>query len=374
MIRHRDIEQLQKLSQAPGNTLTVYLDVDQSKPANRKRGFETQLKDMLKQLIAQHPGDEELLATAQEVEDIVKRVEPTGKTLVLFRHRRLGFTFRNVLRLSLPPAVFWTRGAMLRPLVEALDDYERYAVVLVDSQRARLFTVFLGEVEEHKDLVSFIPPRPDAPSSDKLRSQSRMERHHDESVSAHVKTVARELSRLVDELEVDRLVLGGNNEVANAVARSLPKRLQGRLVEILPLPFGASYEEILQRTAEVQERLERVAELELVRELLREVRKGGRAVAGLPATLDAVNSKPVWKLVYIRGLSVEGQECRECGGLFTMAEEKCPQCGNTLHHVKTLVDRLSHRVIEAGGSVEVVSGPAAETLRQVGDIAAILRG
>jgi peptide subunit release factor 1 (eRF1) len=82
----------------------------------------------------------------------------------------------------------------------------------------------------------------------------------------------------------------------------------------------------------------------------------------------------VWKLVYVRGLSVEGQECGECGGLFTMAEEKCPQCGNTLHHVKAFVDRLSHRVIEAGGSVEVVSGPAAETLRQVGDIAAILRG
>lgn len=374
MIRHRDIEQLQKLSQAPGNTLTVYLDVDQSKPANRKRGFETQLKDMLKQLINQHPGDEELALTAQEVEDIVKRVEPTGKTLVLFRHRRLGFTFRNVLKLSLPPAAFWTRGAMLRPLVEALDEHERYAVVLVDSQRARLFTVFLGEIEEHKDLISFIPPRPDSPSSDKLRSQSRMERHHDESVAAHVKTVAKELSRLVDELEVDRLVLGGNNEVANALARSLPKRLQGRLVEILPLPIGASHEEILQRTAEVQERLERVAELELVRDLLREVRKGGRAVAGLPATLDAVNSKPVWKLVYVRGLSMEGQECAECGGLFTMAEEKCPQCGNTLHHVKTLVDRLSHRVIEAGGSVEVVSGPAAETLRQVGDIAAILRG
>ncbi|MCX7894695.1 MAG: Vms1/Ankzf1 family peptidyl-tRNA hydrolase [Thermoanaerobaculum sp.] len=374
MIRHRDIEQLQRLSQAPGNTLTVYLDVDQAKPANRKRGFETQLKDLLKQLIAQHPGDEELMATAQEVEDIVKRVEPNGKTLVLFRHRRLGFTFRNVLKLSLPPAAYWGRGAVLRPLVEVLDEHERYAVVLVDSQRARLCTVWLGEIEEHKDMIAFVPPRPDSPSSDKLRSQSRMERHHDESVSAHVKTVARELSRLVDELEVDRLVLGGNGEVANALARALPKRLQGRLVEILPIPVSASHEEILQRTKEVQERLERVAELEVVRDLLREVRKGGRAVAGLPATLDAVNAKPIWKLVYVGGLSLEGQECSQCHGLFTMAEERCPQCGNTLHAVDKLLDRLSQKVLEGGGTVEVVRGPAAETLRQVGDIAAILRG
>jgi len=374
MIRHKDIEQLQQLSQAPGNTLTVYLDVDQTKPANRKRGFETHLKDMLKQLMAQYPGDEELARTCSEVEDIIKRVEPNGKTLVLFRHRRLGFTFRHVLRLALPSAVYWTHGAVLRPLVEALDEYERYAVVLLDSQKARLFTVFLGELEEHKDFVAFAPPRPETPPADKIRSQSRLERHHDEVVASHVKNVAKELTRLVDELEVDRLVLGGNSELANALARALPKRLQGRLVEILPIPVNASHEEILQRTAEVQERLERVAELEVVRDLLREVRKGGKGVAALPAVLDAVNQKRVWKLVYVRGLALEGQECNQCNGLFTLAEEKCPHCGNTLHVVKDLVDRVSHKVLDAGGSVEVVSGPAGETLRQVGDIAAFVRG
>jgi hypothetical protein len=49
MIRHRDVEQLQQLSQAPGQTLTVYLDVDQTNAANRRRQFETRLKDLLKQ-------------------------------------------------------------------------------------------------------------------------------------------------------------------------------------------------------------------------------------------------------------------------------------------------------------------------------------
>jgi peptide subunit release factor 1 (eRF1) len=154
----------------------------------------------------------------------------------------------------------------------------------------------------------------------------------------------------------------------------LPKRLQGRLVEVLPIPVTASHEEILRRTAEVQERLERVAELEVVRDLLREVRKGGKGVAGLPATLEAVNEKRVWKLVYLRGAQFEGQECSACHGLFTPAEESCPHCGNTLHPVKDFINRISHRVLDAGGSVEVVSGPAAEALTQVADIAALLRG
>ena len=111
MIRHRDVEQLQQLSQAPGKTLTVYLDVDQTNPANRKRQFETHLKDLLKQLRASHPDDEELAQACGEVEEITKRIEPTGRTLVLARHRKLGVTFRKVIRIGLPSFAYWSNYA-----------------------------------------------------------------------------------------------------------------------------------------------------------------------------------------------------------------------------------------------------------------------
>src|SRR5512137_2769083 len=101
MIRHRDIEQLQLLSQAPGRTLTLYLDVDQTNPANRKRQFETRLHDLLRQLRASDPDDTDLPNAAAEVAEIVKRIEPSGKTLVLARHPSLGVTFRKLLHLPL---------------------------------------------------------------------------------------------------------------------------------------------------------------------------------------------------------------------------------------------------------------------------------
>jgi peptide chain release factor subunit 1 len=373
MIRHRDIEQLQELSQAPGKTLTLYLDVDQTNAANRRRQFETHLKDLLRQLRAANPDDEELVAVIPEVEDIVKRVEPTGRTLVLARHRGLGVTFRKVLRIPLPSGAYWGVGAFLRPLVEALDEHERFGIVIVDQKRARLATVFLGEVEEHRDLISAVPPRPDAPTSDKLRSQPRMERRHDESVSNHVRMVASEMARILDQLEVDRLIIAGSVEVASELARQLPKRLRGKLVELLPLPVTASTEEILARTAEVQARLERAEELQVVRDLLKEVRKGGRAVAGLSATLDAVNQGRVWKLVYLHGLKLEGGSCADCQVLVPPADQRCPLCGKAVAREEHLVDRMSRAVLERGGHVEMVDGPAAEALRQVAEVAAILR-
>jgi peptide chain release factor subunit 1 len=372
MIRHRDVEQLQQLSQAPGKTLTLYLDVDQTNPANRKRQFETHLKDLLKQLRAAHPDDEELVLACGEVEVIAKTIEPNGRTLVLARHRRLGVTFRKVIRIGLPSFTYWSHGAFLRPLIEALDEHERFGIVLVDQKRARLFTVLLGDIEEHKDLIAQIPPRPDAPSADKLRSQSRMERHHDQSVSGHVRVVANEIARLMDHLEVDRLILGGNVAVASELARALPKRLRGRLVEVLPIPVTATLDDILARTSEVQTRLERVEELEVVRDLLKEVRKGGRAVAGLSATLEAINEGRVWKLVYLHGLSVGGGVCQNCNLLFDPADERCAVCGNEVEQEPHMVDRMARAVLEHGGHVEMVDGPAAEALRSVADVAAIM--
>jgi peptide chain release factor subunit 1 len=372
MIRHRDIEQLQELSQAPGKTLTLYLDVDQTNSANRRRQFETQLKEMLRQLRASNPNDDELVEATTEVEDIVKRVQPSGKTLVLARHRGLGVTFRTLVKIALPPGAHWGNGAYLRPLLEALDEHERYGIVLVDQKRARLLTVFFGEVEEHKDLFSDIPPRPEAPSSDRQRSQPRMERRHDESVSSHVRMVANELGRLLDQFEVDRLVIGGTVSAASELARVLPKRLRGRLVEVLPIPIAASPEDILARTSEVQMRLERAEELEIVRDLLKEFRKGGRAVAGLPATLEAVNQGRVWKLVYLQDLQLEGGSCPKCNVLVNAADERCPLCGQKVREEEHLINVMSHAVLDRGGHVEVVKGPAAEALRQVAEVAAIL--
>ncbi len=372
MIRHRDVDQLQQLSQAPGKTLTVYLDVDQTNPANRKRQFETRLKDMLRQLRGEHPDDEQLAATSEEVEDILKRIDPTGKTLVLVRHRQLGVTFRKPVKVALSPGAFWGSGAFMRPLLEALDEHERFGIVLADRKRARLFTVFMGDIEEHKDLISELGPRPDSPSQDKQLSQPRMARHHDEAVTSHLKRVATEIGRVLEQLEVDRLIIGGSVAAASELARLLPKRSRGRLVEVLPIPVTATNEEILARAGEVQARLERAEELEIVRDLLKEVRKGGRAVAGLGPTLGALNEGRVWKLVYLQGLHIEGGYCESCNMLFDPADERCPLCGKALEREPRMLDRMSKAVLDQGGHVEPVDGPAAEALRQVAEVAAFL--
>jgi hypothetical protein len=187
-----------------------------------------------------------------------------------------------------------------------------------------------------------------------------------------VKFVAREFGKLMEQLEVDRLIVGGNVGVASELARALPKRLRGRLVEVLPIPVTASPDDILARASDVQIRLERAEELEVVREILKEVRKGGRAVAGLSATVEAINEGRVWKLVYLQGLKLDGGVCNTCNMLFDPADDRCPVCSKKVEREPHMVDRMARTVLERGGHVEIVDGPGAEALRAVAEVAALM--
>src|SRR5664280_369528 len=129
---------------------------------------------------------------------------------------------------------------------------------------------------------------------------------------------------------------------------------------------------ILTRAGEVQMRLERAEELEIVRDLLKEVRKNGRAVAGLAATLEAINEGRVWKLVYLQGAALEGGVCNGCNMLFDPADEVCAVCGKKVESEPHMVDRMARAVLEHGGHVEMVDGPAAEALRAVAEVAALM--
>ena len=56
-----------------------------------------------------------------------------------------------MLPVSLPTEARYRPDPYLRPLLETLDEHERHGVVLLDRQQARLFSVFLGEIEEHRE-------------------------------------------------------------------------------------------------------------------------------------------------------------------------------------------------------------------------------
>ena len=367
------LSSLHTLTQQKTNTLTMYLDIDQNKQVNRKRGFVVQAEALLKGLKAQHGRSARLDTAAKTAIGLVRKLRPKGKAALVVVHPETKLKEIQQIDLPFTASAYWRRGAFLRPIVEAMDEHERYGVVLTDTKRARLFTVFMGELTEHEHLFSETSQRTRSLGADQMRSQKRRDRRYEEEVASHVKKVIDGIHDLALHSPFDRLIVAGTPKATSQLIRLLPKRLRGKLVETVGMSVGASQKEVLKKTLAVQRKMEREQESVLVEGVLAELHDGGKAVGGFASVLDAVNQGRVWKLFYAKGLKKVGGECLDCGAYAPDPTGPCTYCGGDVQRLAQCVDRLSQSVMEMGGRVEVVDGPAAEHLKPRDSIAALLR-
>jgi peptide subunit release factor 1 (eRF1) len=367
------LSRLHTLTQEEGSTLTLYLDIDQNKQANRKRGWLVQAEALLKSLKAEHGADRKLADASRRAVDLLRRVKPSGLSALVVVHLPSRTAEVHQLKVPMAASAYWRQGAFLRPVVEAMDEHERYGVVLTSTQRARLFTVSMGEIAEHEDLLSETSPRTRALGADQMRSQKRRDRRHEEEVTIHVKKVIDALHDLALRVPFDRLIIAGTAKATAQLERLLPRRLQGKLVRSIPMPMTATPREVLDGILKVRERMEREQEASLVEGVLAELHDRGKAVAGFAAVLDAVNQGRVWTLVYSKDFSALAGVCSDCAAYSAHARGPCVYCGGTVKPLAQPVDRVSQSVLEMGGRVEVVDGPAKTALTKKGGVAALLR-
>ncbi len=367
------LSRLHCLTRQQTNTLTLYVDLDQGSQANRRGGFRVQGEALLRRLRSETGPDPQLETAAERAGELLNSLVPTGRSVVIVVHPESRLEEVHQVDIRFPPSATWRRGAFLRPIVEAMDDNERYAVVLADSRTARLFLVVLGEIREFDHLLSETESRSRAVGTDQRRAESRHRRRHEESVAHHAKRIIDALRDLALEAPYDRLIIAGAPRTTALIEKLLPRRLHGKLVSTVPMAVTAPDREVLERTMDIQRRMERDQERRIVEGLLSELHEGGRAVSGLDDVCDAVTEARVWTLVYDSSLDAEGGECLECGLMTTKTTGFCPRCQAGLQPIEFLVDRLAQVVLDTGGRVEVVSDAAAEDLRAVGSIGALLR-
>jgi len=376
MISRADVEAVvQRGAVLQSPVLSVYLDVDPGKAGNQKRGFEAALEDMLRGIAprADPAPSESFSADAERVRRYIAALEPRGKGAIAFSEAAENFFWAREIRVPLRNQARWSDTPYVVPLLAILDEHERYGVVLMDRARARLFTVFLGEIEEHEDLMA-LPPvgRVNATGTDQWLSQRRFQSHAEAHVHRHLKRAAEALDKLVDRYGFDRLLLAGPAETAGQLPRLLSKRVRARVAARLALPAEASPAQVLDATLEIERRVEREMEKKLIDELI--AADGHHPVTlGIEPTVRAVCEERVWELAFADGFNAGGGQCANCGMLFTRGRGACDYCGGPLRPVDDLLERMAELVLKQDGKIEEVEGEAARRLQQVGGIGAFLR-
>lgn len=356
--------------------LSIYLHWERSKGLNATHSMQTEMKQMLKS-IEQSLKQSDRSTYGADVEYALQRLadyKPHGQSVAIFCDASENFWQTHDLNVPLRNQAWWEETPHVRPLLEILDEYERFGVILTNKTQARLFTVFWGEIEEQQDaFASGEVKHIKRPARDQLRSQLDMQRKAGMHAQWHLRNVADLMERLAQTHDFDRLVLAGPVEATGELRRLLSKRLRARVVGTLALSLQASRQQVLEATLQIEQEVERAVESELVDELITAAAKHNYARKGLKAILHELKDGRIWQLVYADGFTVRGGKCPSCAGLFAAGQKSCAYCGAKLRAVDDLVECLVERVSNDGGKVELVRGAAAQRLHSEGGIGAFLR-
>lgn len=157
----------------------------------------------------------------------------------------------------LPPLCVVSYSPYTKPITEALHAYNKYFVLLVDREKARLFTVHLGEIEEHKDVLNGAVPQNVRQINDAWMRQDKIFRHIEDHLHRHLGLIAQATSNFALENGIHFMVLGGHRQLLSKIKEHLPtsvaKMILGEFVSELNIPIN----DVLLHSKKVVEQLER---------------------------------------------------------------------------------------------------------------------
>ena len=298
-----------------------------------------------------------------------RRFSLSGRSLILFACEPRGLW--ELFQLQVPTlsiARFADRPSVSQ-LAAILDEQERYGILIIDKERARLLSVYLGEVEDEIEIKNGYPGRTAAGGWAQSRYQRRREAH----LLTHVLTAVDALAREQRRRGFDRLFVGGPDRARTALLGALPRGLRSRVTGTFACELFASDRAVLTRVSKLMETAERDAEETLVGHLIDAAKSRGLAVIGWEQTLPAVVEGRVHKLVLVDRLRKRGRSCP--GGHMAVGRgpRVCSLCQEPVGASYDLTEAAVGAALDTQASVEMVRGSAAQKLRSEGGVGALLR-
>jgi peptide subunit release factor 1 (eRF1) len=195
---------------------------------------------------------------------------------------------RNRLFVSDRPHVY--------PLARVIDEYRRYAVVLADTNRARIYVFATGQAVEEKSVENVKTKRTHVGGW----SQARYQRHEENYHLHHIKEVVDALERVVNEEDIEQIILAGDETTVIPLLRDqLPKALAEKVIDAVNLGIDTPEHELLEQTSKVFQRHDSLTDAEKIERLLNEFRADDLGVAGVPDTLAALSNGQVEEMLIV---------------------------------------------------------------------------
>jgi peptide chain release factor subunit 1 len=296
--------------------------------------------------------------TMNQIQTILK--QHPNENIAIFASHKHSFEKYATLPMHIKNSLIVDSSPYLRPLARILDEWESFTLLLVSSNFAKIYSIFLGKVKDTKKLSKDIMNKHKKGGW----SQARFNRLRKGAIHAFYKEVIDELTERADE----QIIIAGPGTAKNELIKMLPQDLNKRIVDVIDIDIhdeNTLLKESIHLISEKEKRQSR----EAVQHLKQEILKDGLVAYGIGETLKAVKNGQVELLIIEKNYKLRGWICEYCQSVGEGITKTCPYCGDNVSEVDVLEEILEFAE-RTNAEIEFTDD---EEIKNLGHIGAILR-
>jgi hypothetical protein len=244
MIKPDQLKEIESYNHSEFPILSVYLGED-TLQAPSEKFLTTQLHSLMHRYLSdEHRNHFE--KDIRTIEEYLDNYVPTGRSLVIFTAgdnlwETVSFEF------SIPPSISVGTSPNLDPILKSQQKYSKYMVLLIDREKARMFTVEQGEIIEHSDFTEgYVPQNKKITGDNDLGSRTdTISRHTDVMLDRHIDQATHAADKFARDKGINFLIIGGHVELLARIAESLPYDLKNKLAGSLTIDVNLPLNDIL---------------------------------------------------------------------------------------------------------------------------------
>ena len=370
-ILDEQLDRLAEFESSPFPVISLYLNTQRE--ASGKPTFDAFVRKELParaQTYTQHSEERE---SYEKDMDRIERflqteLDPSAKGVAIFACS--GESLFETVQLAAPVEeneLYVHNQPHLYALARLHDQYPRYAAVIADTDKARIFVFGMrAKLDEHT--VEGVKLRRTQAGG---WSQARYQRRVDEFRDQHVKDMIDELDRIVREDRIEHILFAGDEVLLPLLRGNLPQHLADKVVDIVKMDIRTPEHEVLQVTLEAMRKRDAESDAEKVQRVIDGYRSGELGVLGVRQTLAALRNGQVDELLI--SARMEGIEADHETAVREILQKELgvfsEDPGEDLPTI--LSDALVTRARQTGATVTFIEDPA--LLAKAGGVAAMLR-
>jgi peptide chain release factor subunit 1 len=372
MLNREELKEAAKMGGNGSYFVSLYLNVNPI--TNLKGDYIIKFKNMLRETAEsqQRPAMKAIEKDLKAIESyVIGNKREFKKALAILSSSSNSYWRNYHLSVAVKSELIVDKAPYIKPLLDIMDNYQRYAVLLVDKESARIFIAQLGEITEYGEVHTADIPGKHKKGGWFALSQNHYERHIDYHIGLHLKDVIKKLESFLKGEYIGRLIVGGSDEAVSMTREMLPKTITEKVIGTFSAGMFEVNADIIKKVGPVLRAFEKQREESTVEELVNRALKNEKAVIGLEGVLKAVQEGRAMKIVLERDFGHHGFQCSQCSALSLRGEVNCPYCGGKMEDVNYIVDFAVQKAVEQGALVEIVA--ESERLAKAGRIGAFLR-